>query len=189
MGCWFSFVLLFGRHFVSSTKRQMRICSVVSEADFRGSPSLHGQKATSFVKVRFDELELAPPPPPPSWLFLLESSHIHAFLFLSSSSSLATDFMYLTGFNEPDSALVLGSFFFLRVRPSSRRSSPFSSLLFSVRDSSSRGYKMTMFVPSRTASSDLWDGGKTGQEGAVEFFKADEVRLVSPPSHASFSSH
>ncbi|KAL7417248.1 peptidase M24 [Mrakia frigida] len=70
----------------------------------------------------------------------------------------ATDFMYLTGFNEPDSALVL------------------------VRDSSSRGYKMTMFVPSRTASSDLWDGGKTGQEGAVEFFKADEA---FPLSHLS----
>lgn len=35
---------------------------------------------------------------------------------------------------------------------------------------------MTLFVPSPTASSDLWDGGKTGQDGAVEFFLADEVR-------------
>jgi hypothetical protein len=37
---------------------------------------------------------------------------------------------------------------------------------------------MTLFVPTRTASSDLWDGGKTGQEGAVEFFQADDVSFV-----------
>lgn len=37
---------------------------------------------------------------------------------------------------------------------------------------------MTMFVPVRSAESDLWEGGRTGLAGAKEIFGADEVRLL-----------
>lgn len=41
---------------------------------------------------------------------------------------------------------------------------------------------MTMFVPLRTAQSDLWDGGRSGMAGALEIFHADEVRDRLHPS-------
>ncbi|OZJ02425.1 hypothetical protein BZG36_04831, partial [Bifiguratus adelaidae] len=62
-----------------------------------------------------------------------------------------TDFYYLTGFNEPDSAVIL------------------------EHDNSERGYKMTMFVPPKTAEAELWDGPRTGLEGVKEMFDADEA--------------
>ncbi|TXT08674.1 hypothetical protein VHUM_02802 [Vanrija humicola] len=68
----------------------------------------------------------------------------------------ATDFYYLTGFDEPDATLVLVS-----------------------RPSTPRGYTMTMFVPPRERHELLWAGERTGVEGAVEIFGADEAF----PSH------
>lgn len=62
-----------------------------------------------------------------------------------------TDFWYLCAFNEPDAALVL------------------------EKNQSERGYKQTMFVLPKNASAELWDGPRTGVEGAVEFFGADEA--------------
>jgi len=59
------------------------------------------------------------------------------------------------GFNEPDSALVL------------------------EKDSSPRGYKMTMFVAPKNANIEMWEGPRTGIEAAKEVFGADEVIL--PP--------
>ncbi|CEP17624.1 hypothetical protein [Parasitella parasitica] len=42
-------------------------------------------------------------------------------------------------------------------------------------DDSERGYKQTMFVLPKNASAELWDGPRTGVEGAKEFFGADEA--------------
>ncbi|CED84117.1 Putative Xaa-Pro aminopeptidase [Phaffia rhodozyma] len=70
-----------------------------------------------------------------------------------------TDFNYLTGFNEPEAAVIIR------------------------KDASPRGYHMTLFVPVRSAESDLWEGGRSGLDGAVEFFGADEAYpLSSMPS-------
>ncbi|KAG0045961.1 hypothetical protein BGZ83_008835 [Gryganskiella cystojenkinii] len=63
-----------------------------------------------------------------------------------------TDFHYLCGFNEPDSALVL------------------------EKDSSApRGYRMTMFVAPKNANIEMWEGARTGIEAAKEVFGADEA--------------
>ncbi|KAI9025310.1 peptidase M24, structural domain-containing protein [Phycomyces nitens] len=62
-----------------------------------------------------------------------------------------TDFWYLCGFNEPDSAMIL------------------------QKDDSPRGYKQIMFVPPKSAHAELWDGPRTGVEGAKDVFGADEA--------------
>ncbi|CAO3662385.1 unnamed protein product [Umbelopsis ramanniana] len=62
-----------------------------------------------------------------------------------------TDFWYLTGFNEPDAAVIL------------------------EKDSSPKGYKMTMFGLPKNPSVELWDGPRTGLDGIIEKFGADEA--------------
>ncbi|CAO3631057.1 unnamed protein product [Cunninghamella blakesleeana] len=62
-----------------------------------------------------------------------------------------TDFWYLTGFNEPDAAVIL------------------------EKDESARGYKQIMFVNPKNANAELWDGPRTGIEGVKELFGADEA--------------
>ncbi|KAK4055681.1 aminopeptidase [Microbotryomycetes sp. JL201] len=62
-----------------------------------------------------------------------------------------SNFWYLTGWEEPDSALVL------------------------EKDTSQRGYRMTMFVRSRDAHDEVWNGPRSGKEGATEVFGADEA--------------
>ncbi|KAI9472434.1 MAG: peptidase M24, structural domain-containing protein [Benjaminiella poitrasii] len=62
-----------------------------------------------------------------------------------------TDFWYLSGFNEPDAAMVL------------------------QKDDSERGYRQIMFVLPKSPSAELWDGPRTGIEGAKELFGADEA--------------
>lgn len=64
----------------------------------------------------------------------------------------ASNFWYLTGFQEPDSAVVLQK----------QASSP-------------RGYKMTMFVPPHDANHQVWNGPRTGPDGAVDVFGADDA--------------
>lgn len=63
-----------------------------------------------------------------------------------------SNFLYLTGFQEPDAAVVL------------------------EKDSSSRGYKMTMFVQDRDEANETWNGPRSGIDGATDVFGADEVR-------------
>ncbi|KAK4056602.1 aminopeptidase [Microbotryomycetes sp. JL221] len=72
-----------------------------------------------------------------------------------------SNFWYLTGWEEPDSALVL------------------------VKDDShSRGYRMTMFVRSKDAHDEMWNGPRSGREGATDVFGADEATDISLlPSH------
>ncbi|CAO3651439.1 unnamed protein product [Mucor hiemalis] len=62
-----------------------------------------------------------------------------------------TDFWYLSGFNEPDAAMVL------------------------EKSDCERGFKQTMFVLPKNASAELWDGPRTGVDGVKELFGADEA--------------
>ncbi|SOV05501.1 related to X-Pro aminopeptidase II [Ustilago sp. UG-2017a] len=68
-----------------------------------------------------------------------------------------TNFWYLTGFQEPDSAVILEK-----------------------HPSSSRGYKMTMFVQKRDQHNETWNGPRTGLDGAVDIFGADEAFELDP---------
>ncbi|SNX87676.1 related to X-Pro aminopeptidase II [Melanopsichium pennsylvanicum] len=68
-----------------------------------------------------------------------------------------TNFWYLTGFQEPDAAVVL------------------------EKDASNpRGYKMTMFVQKRDEHNETWNGPRTGLDGAVDVFGADESYELEP---------
>ncbi|GAA5889606.1 hypothetical protein JCM8208_001071 [Rhodotorula glutinis] len=62
-----------------------------------------------------------------------------------------SNFWYLTGFEEPDSALIL------------------------EKDSSAKGYKMTLFCHPKEPYDELWNGARTGLDGAREIFGADEA--------------
>ncbi|TIB67234.1 hypothetical protein E3Q06_04252 [Wallemia mellicola] len=68
----------------------------------------------------------------------------------------ATDFNYLTGFQEPDSAVILER-----------------------DDTLARGYKMILFVRPKDPHIELWDGARTGLDAAVNIFKADESKPMS----------
>nr|GAT46177.1 methionine aminopeptidase [Mycena chlorophos] len=72
----------------------------------------------------------------------------------------ASDFWYLTGFDEPDSAVVL------------------------EKNSSSRGYRMTLFSLGRDSAKEKWDGARTGFPEARAMFKADDARSID-----QFSPH
>ncbi|KAG8750444.1 hypothetical protein FRC14_000494 [Serendipita sp. 396] len=82
----------------------------------------------------------------------------------------ASDFWYLTGFEEPDSVVVL-----------EKKQSP-------------KGYHMTFFSSPRDAHKELWEGPITGQEGAVKHFGADDALEIGSltrqlPNLISASSH
>ncbi|TNY22106.1 peptidase M24 [Rhodotorula diobovata] len=62
-----------------------------------------------------------------------------------------SNFWYLTGFEEPDSALII------------------------EKDSSAKGYKMTLFCQPKEPYDELWNGARTGLDGARDIFGADEA--------------
>ncbi|PPQ68846.1 hypothetical protein CVT26_001680 [Gymnopilus dilepis] len=72
----------------------------------------------------------------------------------------ASDFWYLTGFEEPDSAVIL------------------------EKSSSSRGYKMTLFCGGKNLAKEKWDGASTSLSSAKEIFNADDTMLID-----NFGSH
>ncbi|KAH9843656.1 peptidase M24 [Rhodofomes roseus] len=65
-----------------------------------------------------------------------------------------SDFWYLTGFEEPGAAFIM------------------------EKDSSSRGYRMTLFHTPSTPSTAQWDGARTSAEDVVRLFRADNARPV-----------
>ncbi|KAF9480840.1 peptidase M24 [Pholiota conissans] len=67
----------------------------------------------------------------------------------------ASDFWYLTGFEEPDSAVIL------------------------EKDSSSKGYKMTLFASGKDLAKEKWDGATTSLAAAKEIFHADETYSIN----------
>ncbi|RDB15460.1 Intermediate cleaving peptidase 55 [Hypsizygus marmoreus] len=72
----------------------------------------------------------------------------------------ASDFWYLTGFEEPDSAIIL------------------------EKTSSSRGYRMTIFCSGKDSAKEKWEGAKTSLQDAATIFRADDARPID-----NFSSH
>ncbi|KAH9978208.1 peptidase M24 [Lactifluus volemus] len=64
----------------------------------------------------------------------------------------SSDFWYLTGFEEPDSALIL------------------------EKNGSPRGFRMILYSTGKDASKEKWDGASTNFEDVVGLFGADEAR-------------
>lgn len=67
-----------------------------------------------------------------------------------------SNFLYLCGFQEPDAALIL------------------------EKNSTSRGYHMTMFIPSSDEASEIWNGPRCGIDAAQSIFGADEAMVMEP---------
>ncbi|XP_064609057.1 xaa-Pro aminopeptidase 3-like isoform X2 [Liolophura sinensis] len=72
-----------------------------------------------------------------------------------------TDFLYLSGFQEPDSLL----------------------MLHSIPGKSSNSFKSVLFVPKRDPDKELWDGPRSGVEGAVDLTGVDEAYNIHELEH------
>ncbi|KAH7912445.1 peptidase M24 [Hygrophoropsis aurantiaca] len=66
----------------------------------------------------------------------------------------ASDFWYLTGFEEPDAAVIL------------------------EKNSTSRGYRMTLFSSGKDSAKEKWDGARTSFGDAANIFKADNALSI-----------
>ncbi|KIJ19786.1 hypothetical protein PAXINDRAFT_107213, partial [Paxillus involutus ATCC 200175] len=66
----------------------------------------------------------------------------------------ASDFWYLTGFQEPDAAVIL------------------------EKTSTSRGYKMTLFSSGKDSDKEKWEGARTSFNDALSIFKADDAMSI-----------
>lgn len=87
---------------------------------------------------------------------------------------------YLTGFEEPDSAVVIGESG-LKGFESAMSPERLPRLTFRAppeKNSSSKGYKMTLFCKPKEPYDELWNGARTGLDGARSIFGADEVSLL-----------
>ncbi|ESK93098.1 peptidase m24 [Moniliophthora roreri MCA 2997] len=73
----------------------------------------------------------------------------------------ASDFWYLTGFEEPDSAVIL-------------EKAP----------STTKGYHMTLFSTGKNPSKEQWDGARTSFDALCSVFGADDARSID-----DFSAH
>ncbi|KAI0092480.1 peptidase M24, structural domain-containing protein [Irpex rosettiformis] len=78
----------------------------------------------------------------------------------------ASDFWYLTGFEEPDSAVIL------------------------EKTSCSRGYRMIIFSRGKDSHAEKWEGARTSTEDIVKHFKADDAQPITqfPPLLKSLTS-
>ncbi|OBZ71885.1 Intermediate cleaving peptidase 55 [Grifola frondosa] len=79
----------------------------------------------------------------------------------------ASDFWYLTGFEEPDAAVILEK-----------------------RPSSPRGYHMTLFSVGSDALKEKWEGARTSPDDVVRHFHADDAQPISafPPALKKFAA-
>ncbi|KIJ70630.1 hypothetical protein HYDPIDRAFT_78192 [Hydnomerulius pinastri MD-312] len=66
----------------------------------------------------------------------------------------ASDFWYLTGFEEPDAAVIL------------------------EKTSTSRGYRMTLFSSGKDSAKEKWEGARTSFNDALSIFKADDAMSI-----------
>ena len=64
----------------------------------------------------------------------------------------SSDFWYLTGFEEPDSAVILGKW--------DRVQSQLSLIPPEEKTSTSKGYRMTLFCSGKNLAQEKWDGAK-----------------------------
>jgi len=91
---------------------------------------------------------------------------------------------YLTGWEEPDSVLVLRKIFsdiFLSFRAREKKELTQIDLCSLLKrtektSSTSKGYKMTMFVRPRDPYDESWNGPRSGTDGVCQVFGADDVR-------------
>ncbi|KAJ2376606.1 aminopeptidase, partial [Coemansia sp. RSA 2603] len=90
--------------------------------------------------------------PKGSTLFLFSSQIFFVSPHVFHNFRQDSDFFYLTGWNEPDSVVVIEQ-----------------------SDHASRGYTMTMFVSPKDPEKELWEGPRNGIEAAVSIFGADEA--------------
>ncbi|KAI0959231.1 hypothetical protein AcW1_004114 [Taiwanofungus camphoratus] len=67
----------------------------------------------------------------------------------------SSDFWYLTGFEEPSSAVIL------------------------EKNSSARGYRMTLFSTGTNPAKAQWDGARTSHADVVRHFRADDAQPIS----------
>ncbi|KAI0829267.1 peptidase M24, structural domain-containing protein [Trametes gibbosa] len=68
----------------------------------------------------------------------------------------SSDFWYLTGFDEPDAAVIIEK-----------------------KPSTPRGYRMTIFSSGTDSAKEKWDGARTSPEDVVRHFGADEAEPIS----------
>ncbi|KAJ8502148.1 hypothetical protein ONZ51_g191 [Trametes cubensis] len=68
----------------------------------------------------------------------------------------SSDFWYLTGFEEPDAAVIIEK-----------------------QPSSPRGYRMVMFSAGTDSAKEKWDGARSSPEDIVRYFGADEAEPIS----------
>lgn len=66
-----------------------------------------------------------------------------------------------------------------------------SSYLLLEKDTTPKGYKMSMFLRPKDKDLELWEGARTGLQGAIDLFGADEVcdRVLDTNSHPSGLFH
>ena len=99
---------------------------------------------------------------------------------------IATDFYYLTGFAEPDATLILGMSHPATcpcLHTADRHSWMDGELISESAPSTSKGYKMTLFVPPSNPKHELWEGAICGPTRAVTIFGADEAHSNSLLNH------
>ncbi|KAJ2908023.1 aminopeptidase, partial [Coemansia aciculifera] len=94
--------------------------------------------------------------PPGSTLLLFSSRMYFVSPHVFHSFRQDSDFSYLTGWNEPDSVVVI------------EKSA-----------TASRGYTMVMFVNPKDPKKEVWEGPRNGIEAAVSLFGADEARPIA----------
>ena len=63
------------------------------------------------------------------------------------------NFLYLTGFNEPDAVAVIQKI------------------------GSSNGHTFHLFLRTKDAKAEQWDGARSGEQAALDVFNADEVHI------------
>ena len=112
---------------------------------------------------------------PPICHVSLSLSYPDSSALLSYKFRQASDFWYLTGFEEPDSALILGesvhSFPFSPTLPHRRPALPMTE-----KTGSSRGFRMLLYSTGKDPSKEKWDGAFTRFQDVLGLFGADEAR-------------
>ncbi|KAF8131164.1 Creatinase/Aminopeptidase P [Boletus edulis] len=90
----------------------------------------------------------------PSSSSLSMSGVSSALVIDTFSRNIASDFWYLTGFEEPDAAVI------------------------PEKTSTSRGHRMTLFSSGKDSHKEKWDGARTSFNDASSMFKADDAQSI-----------
>ncbi|KAL5038653.1 hypothetical protein BDV3_006227 [Batrachochytrium dendrobatidis] len=83
----------------------------------------------------------------------------------------STNFLYLTGFNEPDAGCVIES---RSIKQTSIESKSTTSAIVNT----SKNHTFTMFVQPADRDTEIWDGPRAGIQGSTTHFGADDAKKV-----------